>query len=47
MVEDQVLTLEIEDIYLLTVLSQRGASIVLVDGRGGSVEPVDAYVEEN
>lgn len=44
MVGDQILRLEIEDIYFLTGLSQRGATLVLVGGRQESTEPVDQYI---
>jgi len=39
-----VITLDIEEIYSLIGLSHRGDSIVLVSGRGGSIEPMDDYV---
>jgi hypothetical protein len=43
-VRDQVLTLEMEDIYFLTGLSRRGATVVLVGGKRGGAERVDDYV---
>lgn len=41
---DQILRLEIEDIYLLTGLSQRGVILVLVRGQQESTNPVDQYI---
>jgi hypothetical protein len=43
-VRDQVLTLEMEDMYFLTGLSHRGATMVLVGGKRGGAERVDDYV---
>jgi hypothetical protein len=46
-VRDQVLTLEIEDIYFMTWLTCFGNIVVLVGGRRGSADWVDDYVEHN
>jgi hypothetical protein len=43
-VRDQVLNLEVEDIYFLTRLSHHGVTVFLVGARRGSVEKVDDYV---
>ena len=45
MVENQELTLEVEDIYFITKLSQRGVTAMFT-GRGGGEESVDSYVRE-
>ena len=44
MVRDQVLKLDIEDIYFLTRLSWHGSTMVLVGSKEGSGEPIDAYI---
>lgn len=43
MVGDQVLDIEVDDIYFLTELSCRGESVYF-GGRGGGRESVDSYV---
>jgi hypothetical protein len=43
-VQDHILTLEMEDIYFLTRLSRRGAIVVLVGGKRGGIDRVDDYV---
>ena len=45
MVGDEMLEIELDDIYFLTGLSLRGESIYF-GGRGGSGESVDAYVND-
>ena len=45
MVGDQELILEVEDIYFITGLSQRGVTAIF-RGRGGGGEFVDSYVME-
>lgn len=45
MVEDQMLEIEVDDIYFLMGLSRRGDSIY-IGGRGGSGESVDSYVND-
>lgn len=44
MVGDQILLLDIEDIYFLIGFSQRGATMVLDRGRRESTELVDQYI---
>lgn len=44
MVGDQILHLEIEDVYFITRLSHRGVRVVLVRGRWDSSNPLDQYV---
>jgi hypothetical protein len=43
-VRDQVLNLEVEDIYVFIGLSLHGATMFLVGARRGRVEKVDDYV---
>jgi hypothetical protein len=43
-VQDQVLTLEMEDIYFFMGLSHRGATVVLVGGKRDGAKWVDDYM---
>lgn len=45
LVGDQLLDIEIDDIYFLTGLSCRG-KWVEYGGRGGGGEPVDSYIKD-
>ena len=45
MVGEQMLEIEVDDIYFLTGLSHRGESMYF-GGRGGSGESVDSYVSD-
>ena len=45
MVRDQMLEIEVDDIYFLMGLSHRGESVYF-GGRGGSGESVDSYVND-
>ena len=46
MVGDQELALDVEDIYFITRLSQRGVTMMFTS-KGGGGELVDSYVREN
>ena len=43
-VQDQILNLEMEDMYFLTGFSHFGATMVLVGGKRGGIDRVDDYV---
>jgi hypothetical protein len=43
-VQDHILTLEMEDMYFLLGLSHRVATVVLVGGKRGGIDRVDDYV---
>ena len=45
LVGDQLLDIEIDDIYFLTGLSRRGERVEF-GGRGGGREPVDSYIRD-
>ena len=45
LVGDQLLDIEVDDIYFLTGLSRRGERVEF-GGRGGGGEPVDSYIRD-
>lgn len=45
LVKDQILVIDVDDIYFLTRLSRRGESMEF-SGRGGGEESVDSYVSK-